>query len=155
MINSIAQIISFLIGIAISAIALLITPAYAQVYQWIDEQGKVHYSDRKPTKTQAENISDSVKQTNIDKSRDSTRKLEEVFTKESSSEAQYRRKKQREQEEQAQALANQCQKAREQLKTLQGRVYFVDKQGKEYNISEKERQQRVKAFEADIRKHCD
>lgn len=46
----------------------------AEVYRWVDENGKTHYSDKKP-KTDAEDITQAVKKQNIDTSIEEQRKL--------------------------------------------------------------------------------
>lgn len=134
--------------------ATINTSSYAEVYQWTDENGKVHFSDRKPTKVASKNISESVKQNNIENSQDSTHQLEQIFTKKTPGETEYEQKKRQEQQHQAQQWESRCREAKQRLRNLKGPVYFVDEEGNEYDISEKERQQKVKDFEAQIQQYC-
>ena len=70
----------------IKTVALKFTPALllllfslgagAEVYRWVDANGKVHFSDRKPSgqsdkdnKPDIEEISDKIDQTNLESSR--------------------------------------------------------------------------------------
>ncbi|MBU2886256.1 glutaredoxin family protein [Gilvimarinus agarilyticus] len=39
---------------------LLSLPAYGEIYKWVDEQGKTHYSDSKPDHIQAESVTPKV-----------------------------------------------------------------------------------------------
>ena len=122
----------------------------------MDENGKVHFSDRKPSgqSQQAKDISKSVQQTNVDSSTAERRKLESVFARETAEEKRYNREQQQRLNGNTAQHQQACTKARNYLKTIQGKVYFVRDDGSEYTISEKERQQLEAKVKADIAKNC-
>lgn len=125
----------------------------AAVYQWVDENGKKHFSDTPPPdKTQAKDISDSLKPANIDESSSERRKLKEVFSKPSAAEQAYENnKKQQGMSEKEQQY---CIYLRNRLQKISRRVMFVDDDGNDVKVSEQERKQRVKDLEKLIRKRC-
>lgn len=51
-------------------------------------------------------------------------------------------------------MAQACNKARQQLKTITGRVFFVDDNGKEVVVTKEERQKRAQRLEQEIRRRC-
>lgn len=130
---------------------LLVTSIYtqAEVYRWTDANGKVHFGDKKAGAS-AENITEKVSKTNVDTSTAEHQKLETVFRKENDADREYK---------QQQALPDperlrQCAEAKNYLNTINGRVHFVDKDGKEVKVTEEERKQRVKDMQAQINEHC-
>lgn len=135
-------------------ILFLSSGGQAQVYRWVDESGKVHFSDKKPKSGVAEDISATVKQNNIDASGAESRKLQKVFAEETVAEKQLREREESRREARRQQLRKICAQARERLHILKGRIYMTDAQGRPYDISEKERQQRERELEAQIREHC-
>jgi len=140
---------------ALSVICLASFPQIqAEVYRWVDENGKVHYGDRKPKKNKAEDVSEDVSKTNIDKSQEEAAKMEKIFARETDAERKYKQKQAKKQQAAQKEQEKRCKKARKYLKTIQGPVYFVDKEGREFNISEKERAARVTEMKTLIRKNC-
>lgn len=128
--------------------------AWAELYRWTDANGKVHYSDRKPDEqVQSEQIDSSLKPLNIDDSRQEWKKLETVFP--DHEDTSFSREKKRNQQAQDEYYTKHCKEAREYLSKLKGPVYFVDEEGNEYDISEKERKEREKEMEALIAEHCE
>lgn len=135
-------------------ILLCVPLAQAEMYRWVDANGKVHFSDKQPAGTNAEDISDSVKHTNTDiGGRSAKQQLQK-----------YERNKAAKQTEKKQSEAyasaaekqrnEQCQAARKHLKILQGRVIFYDDDHKEVKVSEAERVQKAQELEAQIKKYC-
>lgn len=128
--------------------------ANAEVYRWVDDNGKVHFSDKKPSAKPADNITQSVGKTNIDQSSQESRKLEKLFARETEAEKQLRMQ-QREQERAHREKVNaECEKARKTLKKFEGPVYFVDKDGKSYDVSLEEKKRREEALRRKITRHC-
>ncbi len=143
-------------GLALLLLALS-TSAGAKVYRWVDADGKVHFGDRKPSGQkgqQAKDISKAVEQTNVDASSAERDKLESVFARETKEEKRYKQEQQQQRDQQSRAHQAACAKARKYLRTIQGRVYFVRKDGSEYTVSEKERQAMADKAKADIARHC-
>lgn len=135
-------------------IGLLVASAQAQVYQWRDADGKVHFSDKKPKAEGAKDISHTVDKTNVDESTAERSKLERLFKQETPEEKAFSQQqaqvKQRESERQQAA----CEGARNNLKVLRGPVYFTNDDGSTYDVSQEEHKRRVATLEAEIRKYC-
>ncbi len=125
----------------------------AEVYRWVDEQGKVHFSDKKPQQ-QSTKIGEQLKDNNVDSSQAQQRKLQQLLAPETPEEKRYRQQKQQKKQQQQTRKQGICQNARRQLKILRGPVAFLDSQGKELPISEKERQQRAAKLQKQIKQHC-
>ena len=121
----------------------------AEVYRWTDASGKVHYGDKKPAE-QSENITDQVKQINVDTSGTEHKKLERIFRKENAADREYAARNSRPDPN----LLARCREARQYLRDISGRVSFVDTQGKLMRVTETERQQMVKETKAAIAEHC-
>src|SRR5690606_33482151 len=60
-----------------SSLNLFSLSTRAEVYRWVDEDGNVHYSDKKP-KTDAEDITRQVSKQNIDTSLDEQRRVQQI-----------------------------------------------------------------------------
>lgn len=123
--------------------------AHAEVYRWTDANGKVHYSDKRP-KTAAEDVTEKVKQTNLDTSTAERQKLETLFRKENDADREYKQQQARPNAE----LLLRCKEARDYLNTISGRVQFIDKDGKAVTVTEEERKLKVAETQALIKEHC-
>jgi hypothetical protein len=134
---------------------ILSTPSLSEIYRWVDNQGKVHFSDKKPPSTEAaEDISGQLQPLNSDSSASETAKLQQVFQGETPEEQAYRQQQQAQQQQQEDLREQGCQKARQQLSILRGRVAFIDPDGKEVVITEEERARRADELDRQIRQHC-
>ena len=122
---------------------------HAEVYRWTDANGKVHFGDKKAGAS-AENITEKVSKTNVDTSTAEHQKLESIFRKENDADREYKQQ----QAQPNQELVRQCAEAKRYLNTINGRVYFVDKDGKEMKVTEEERKQRVIDVQQEIKEHC-
>jgi hypothetical protein len=121
----------------------------AEVYRWTDANGKVHYGDKKP-KAAAEDITEKVKQVNVDTSTAEHQKLENIFRKENEADHEYRRQQAKPDPDQL----KRCREAREYLRVISGRVQFIDNEGKMVRVTEAERTQKVAETQAMIKKRC-
>lgn len=126
----------------------------ATIYQWRDENGKLHFSDKKPKHQPAEDISRAVEKVNVDDSGAERAKLQRLFKPETAEEKALKQRQQQQTAQQAQRQQVQCGKARRYLEVLRGPVYFSREDGSTYDVSESERQQRVAEMEAQIRDNC-
>lgn len=127
----------------------------AEIYRWTDAQGKTHFSEHPPEdQVKSEEVSSQLSPLNRDSSSEETKKLQQLFKGPTPEEQalQQQEKFKRQQQDQQKNLA--CNKAKKQLQILKGPVYFTDNNGKEYSVSEEERQQRVSRLEQEIRRHC-
>lgn len=145
-----------MIRIALVAFMLILsTPSLAEIYRWVDNQGKVHFSDKKPTSTEpVEDISAQLQPLNSDSSASETAKLQQVFQGETPEEQAYREQQQAQQQQQEDLHQKACQKARQQLSILRGRVAFIDPNGSEVVITEEERARRADELDQQISQHC-
>ena len=121
----------------------------AEVYRWTDANGKVHFGDKKP-KTAAEDITEKVKQTNVDTSTAEHQKLETLFRKENEADREYKRQQSIPDPE----LLKWCSEMRQYLKTISGLVQFIDEEGKPVKVTMEERDQKVAETQALIKSRC-
>ncbi len=128
------------------------SPALAELFRWTDADGKVHYSDRKPTESSnAKAIDDELTPINIDDSKAYNNGVGKIFPKEDKSHRAFEDKKRQKQQA---ATNHACTKAREYLRKISGRVRFIDDDGKPVNVSEADRKKRKIEVEKDILKNC-
>jgi len=144
---------TFLLALAAAALAL---PAAAQVYKWLDEDGRVHYSAQRPP-AGAEQL-ETIEPRDTEASPQARKRLAEQQKR---LEALRRQREQREQRaaEQAAAEASRrenCAKARENLQNLQTaiRIYETDDQGNRVRVGEEQRQANIEQARAAIEEFC-
>lgn len=140
-----------------AAVSLLLsclsTHSVSEVYQWTDAQGRMHFSDRAPQKIQANNISSQLEQINITSDLSSPEMmLRHEQTKDAEREKHY--KEQLDRDQNRTILSESCKEAKKRLELVRGRVIFLDEQGKEVKVSEKNRKNRALELEHEVRKHC-
>lgn len=141
-------------GIALICIAAgqALTASAEEIYQWKDENGKTHFSDRRPANQKAEKI-DPI-DVNIDESSRHldrapiVRKNKENNT---SSSKQARSLKQAESEKKR---AVWCAEAKSYHWRLQRRVNFVDQKGQVIKTSWAQKQQYAAKYKQAIAKYC-
>lgn len=140
----------------ILVLLLCLTPlSQAAIYRWVDESGKVHFSDKQPENhSNAQEISGNLRPLNHDSSATETEKLKAVFQGETAEEKAFNARQQVEREKQRLLKQQDCQKARNQLSVMRGRVVFKDAEGKDIIVSEEERQQQAKQLEQQVQIHC-
>jgi hypothetical protein len=140
-----------LLALGLCVIAL---NTHAEIYRWVDKEGKVHFTDKKPA-PEAENITKTVKSHNTDTSSSELQKLTLMREQE---EKERREKMRREQEalkpEREKQRQVYCQKQKERLRNISGYVVFVDDKGKAVPVTEKERQQKVADLKQVIQETC-
>ena len=128
--------------------------AEAEIYQWRDADGKLHFSDKKPKNKEAKDISGELTPVNIDQSRDEREKLNRLYAPETPEEQALAEQQRQQQEQKKSERELACDKARKNLALLQGPVFFEREDGSTYTISETERKQRARDFQAMVEKHC-
>lgn len=140
--------------ILLASISFTSTNVHSEVYRWVDEQGNVHFGDKAHANSQAQDITQDTQLKNLDYSADRTQQsLQQIELRQ---QAQSTESQQRD----AQLSKNPtkwkhaCNDAKQQLRILQGRVYFVDEKGQEVSVTEKERQQRADALQNKIKQYC-
>jgi len=147
--------------------------AYAEVNKWVDESGRVHYSDQPPpVNAQSKKLGQAAKTQGSTESSDTTESGDSTDSSDSGEpksiaerEAELKKKMKAEKEaaaksaqDQANKQANQdnCNQAKLSLKTLQSgmRIKEVDASGEQVYIDDEERQQRIAKTQEDISKIC-
>ncbi|HWV14800.1 MAG TPA: DUF4124 domain-containing protein [Cellvibrio sp.] len=136
--------------ILITCYLLASVTASAEVYRWTDKDGKLRYSDKRPKKVAAEDITATVNKQNIDNSGDEHKKLETIFRKENDADRAF----QAEQNRPSAEKIERCEAAKDRLFKLEGPVNFVDKEGKSVKVSEKERESRAVEMRKFIADNC-
>jgi hypothetical protein len=127
--------------------------AWAEIFQWTDEKGQTHFSDRAPHQIPANNISNQLKRINITSDLSSPEMmLRHEQAKDAEREAQY--KEQQERYNNKSAISERCKEVKKRLRLVKGRVIFVDKQGKDLKVSEESRKKRAIHLENEVREHC-
>lgn len=129
--------------------------AASQVYVWTDENGKEHFSDTPPT-DDVEARQETFDVHNVDggyphTDPDSYKHIQESWADRKKREKQEKAEMDRKRQEHMRAP---CQKAREQLSILKGRVAYYDDDGNEIHVSEAQRKQEVEELAADIARYC-
>ncbi len=123
-----------------------------EVYRWVDEEGKVHFGDRPPLEAWAENIEGELRPIN---SADATKpQKSSAGRRDNNPEREYENRQRRRQWEQQQQVARACNAVRRELQMLQGRVAFVDENGKEIKMTERERQQQAERLQREVQRIC-
>lgn len=131
----------------------------AGVYKWVDEQGRVHYGERPPARTQAQEI--AVKQAppppmpaeDEAARRDNQQRLLRAFEEERE---QKKAQKQKSQEEEAKR-ERQCAVARDRVRRYEtaARVYDLDEQGNRRILSDEERAVTEQRARQEVARWCD
>jgi len=140
--------------ILLAGISFASTNVYSEVYRWVDEQGNIHFGDKAHANKQAQDITQDTRLKNLDHSADRTRqslKQIELRQQAQSTESQQRQSQQHSNSKQ---LNKVCSEAKQRLRVLQGRVYFVDDNGQEVKVTEKELQQQADALKKQIKQYC-
>ncbi|MBB6520565.1 DUF4124 domain-containing protein [Pseudoteredinibacter isoporae] len=128
---------------------LVAAVAETKLYKWVDANGNVHYSDKKPKGQAAEDISDKLPAANIDSSHEKLPSLDNVRQ----LRQQDAERKQKQQAAQAKRRQKACSNARRNLSRYSSRSYFRYRPENE-KISETQRQEMVKKAKAQVQAHC-
>ena len=128
-----------------------------KIYKWTDADGNVHYGSEKPADTAAENMKVDTAKTGVDRG---AKALDDLKQKEDD-------EAQRIKEEGIPAqppvpslpmkeVKRRCAAARQDLATIQsrGQIRERDEKGNTRYLSDKEKQQRIKAAQKRIREYC-
>lgn len=144
------------IAISLLLLAPILAPAsFAEIYRWVDSNGKLHFSDQPPEgSASSEEVSSKMSPINRDSSAEETQKLQQVFQGETPEEQAFQNQQKAQQQRQDQNVKRACQQARYNLQVLKGRVYFEDADGNEIIVTEEQREQRANQLAKEIRRHC-
>ncbi len=140
---------------ALLVLLLCIAPALADIYRWVDDTGRVHYSDR-PLPGGAETLdlpaAASTDPHLAERRRKQQRLLEAI--------AQERREEQESKEQVRQQQAKRhlnCAQAKDQLRMVdrQGRIFELDDEGKRRYWDDRTREQQRARITRYLDEHCD
>lgn len=123
-------------------------------YKWQDENGKWHFSDKAPENAPTTVEQGTVSVPNTTNTRQTNKDLKSVFSNETPAEIEHRKQQQAAEENQRAQHNRACQQARKQLKTIEGRVVFLDANGKPVQVSEDERIAKAAALRTQIERYC-
>lgn len=140
----------FIATIFIATIALSVT-SWAEIYRWVDDKGRVHYSDRAQDR-KAEDVSGSLKSVNITQGQP----VQEFGAQQpkSAAELEIDHRTMAENRKREQVWQTKCDKARQQLKTIGGPVVFTREDGSVFEISEQERADKEHKLRQSIEQNC-
>lgn len=129
--------------------------AGAELNKWIDEQGRVHYSDRPPAGVEATPVRAAPPPASAPAPSKSYVEREAELRKASQSQAETSASSALQQANAEIEKAN-CNAARQTLRSLQqeGRIVEFDAQGERRYLEDDERQRRIAEAQADIGKSC-
>ena len=135
-------------------------PAHAQLYKWVDEQGKIHYSDTPPVeKSKSEKKLDIPNQPGTPSANSGNSKSwqerEQEFQKRRTTADEAAAKKQKE-EQDAQTKRENCAKAKQNLSQLESNapVYTYNEQSGRSYLDEKQRAEAIEKARKSISDLC-
>jgi len=128
--------------------------AFAEIYKWMDEQGRVHYGDR-PLANSTEMEIDNAKKSNvkISQSREESRqRLLNAYDEDNKRKAEEKAKSKNQKKE----LARRCSRSKDRLKSYERAryLYTVDKDGNRIAMSNEERDKATSRVKKNINKYC-
>ena len=134
---------------------LLNSIAQAEIYKWVDEDGKVHFSDRPAENSNQINLQTDSSKKSSSSSESREERRQRIL--QSLQEDRLAKQKLKDEEKKKQAkLSRQCNYARDALKNYQrsSRLYNLDENGNRVYMSDKSKEQTIKNLQANINKHC-
>ena len=137
---------------------ILIPETSAAVYKWVDENGKVHYSDKPPPQGEAQELDvESAPSTSTPALTDEQRlqkqqRLLDAFAKERADKKAEQEKLKKEKQERK----IWCARARDELRQLKEAAYLYDydESGEKVIYSKEAREKATREQEAQIKKYC-
>ena len=125
------------IGVAVLVLASSMTP-FAEVYQWKDESGKLHFGDKAPEKTAAQAIGKNLAVVNIDQASKNSSAVTAPPTQKTEDEKQLEIKEKRKLQD---AIGPACAEMKKDMESIArgDRGVFRDADGRDENVLEKDR----------------
>lgn len=140
--------------IVFTAFSFISANSFSEVYRWVDENGQVHFGDKAHPHKRSDNITQDVQLKNLGYSASQTQQSLQQLESRQQAKSVENQQKQSHTNHSQEKRKSICNKARQQLSVLKGRVVFIDKNGKEVNVSETERQQRADTLQQEISRYC-
>lgn len=140
-----------IISVASLSLLLAATAAAAGMYKWVDDQGRVHYSQSPPMDRGSENI----KAEPAPKSSGKTNTKEKTQDNEQEATAKTPEQEEKYKVESDASIKRNCERAQNKLKTFNSRGQIQVKEGKGYRmLSEKERTAGIAEARKNIKEYC-
>ncbi|MGD8913531.1 MAG: DUF4124 domain-containing protein [Candidatus Thiodiazotropha sp.] len=135
---------------------LMALPLYAEVYKWVDEEGRVHFSDRAEGATSTEiQIREQQQLQSSDGQYDRQLKMQRMLDVYAEERAE---KKEAQQKQQAEAKKRKqyCARAKDRYKThiRASGIYDLGDDGERRYMSEEERARHIKQLKSEIARWC-
>jgi len=139
----------------LSMLLLVGVSAQAEVYKWMDENGKVHFGDRAPAEKKVEAIDDKLNKVNIDHGSSNTAVSSVVVsTEKTQDEKNLEAKKKKELEK---AIGERCKKWEKDIAAIArgDRGIFLDENGNEEIVLERDRGKKLEEWRREyMRSSC-
>lgn len=121
----------------VTVMSLMFFAVHAEVYQWTDENGKVRFSDHAPPVKDVKDISEELRKTNLDHASGQTKARAATSEKTEDEKALEEKRKQ----ELETAIGEHCRKLKADIASIArgDRGTFMDKDGKELLVLERDR----------------
>lgn len=121
--------------------------ATAEVYKWVDENGKVRFSDKAPAEKEAENIAPELEKTNVDHAI-SQHASSAAYSGEKTTDEKELEARKRQQLEQA--IGKHCRKLKADIASIAAgeRGIFIDENGNEELVLERDRGKKLEEWRA-------
>ena len=145
------------IFIFLTFLGLFPLAAQAVVYKWVDEDGKVNYSQQKPPNTKTEKVKVSTRKPDDSSTyKKPSLKSKEDDKKASDASAKNGNKSSSKPERSAKEMADICKQSQAALQAMQsaGRVRQKDDKGNVTYMSEEQKQQRIKREQDRVKENC-
>jgi len=143
-------------GLLIYLILTLPALAQAEVYRWVDSEGRTHFGDRPPTQAASQEVQVESAPARVDNAaRDRQQKMN-VFLEQKQQERDQRRAADAKAEKQAAKRAELCTKMRARLKHLDSvsTFYNLNEEGERVFVSESENTRIRERFRKKVNETC-
>jgi len=141
-------------------LSLVSMSASAQLYKWVDADGKVHYSDRPPPASAKQEQKLNIRNAPVPPpAAEESAATAKSYTEQ---ELEFRKRKVEQEEAQKKAAAEaetdrqNCARAQEKLRLYQegGRVYTIDAQGERQYLGDESRERGIVQAREEVAKYC-
>lgn len=132
--------------IALCSLLLACSLAAAEVYKWVDENGKVRFSDKAPAEKEAENIAPALEKTNVDHAISQHVSSTTVAGEKTEDEKELELRKRQQLE---QAIGKHCKKLKADIAAIArgDRGIFIDENGNEELVLERDRGKKLEEWQ--------
>jgi len=142
----------------ISALMLTVT-AHAEVYKWVDADGKTHFGDKAPNSAKAKTLDLPTSPRPTANAKDTSAeeiKQRQLKLLDSLNQKQEQQQKQAEKQAEKQAKTQQtCLQLRDYLRNISsGRIYSLNEKGERVYANEQEHEQEIKQAQQALDTHC-